>query len=121
MKKALRIVALIMAISLAFTCFTACSSNEKDETTKDGDNSFNDRVENNANAKTCSSNMKSVKACAANYFACYNEAAKSLADLAAMYDDGRLPTCPVDNREYDIVLNDDGSAIVTCPNGHTTN
>ena len=79
-------------------------------------------ITDNANNKTCSNNIKSIKTNAANYKATYNKPASATgAELADMFDDGEFPLCPLaegdaDNYAYEIAIDQDtGAATVECP------
>lgn len=76
-------------------------------------------ITDNANNKTCATNIKNIKTNAATYFSAHEQKAiNSLTDLAAMFDDGQMPKCPVDNtKEYTVYINaKTGAAEVKCPN-----
>lgn len=78
-------------------------------------------ITDNANNKTCSNNIKSIKTNAANYKATYNKPASATgAELADMFDDGEFPLCPLAEgdtaKAYTVAINQDtGAATVTCP------
>ncbi len=78
-------------------------------------------ITDNANNKTCSNNIKSIKTNAANYKATYNKPASANgAELADMFDDGDFPLCPLaegdTNSGYEISIDQDtGAATVECP------
>lgn len=72
----------------------------------------------NANNKTCSSNIKTIKSNAASYMSTYNSKVTKKDDIASMFDDNKLPECPladdgIDN-DYDIAITDKGAAEVKC-------
>ena len=79
-------------------------------------------ITDNANNKTCSNNIKSIKTNAANYKATYNKAAStSGAELALMFDDGKFPLCPLSEgdatKAYTVTIDQStGAATVKCPN-----
>lgn len=76
-------------------------------------------ITDNANNKTCATNIKNIKTNAANYFSAHEQKAiDNVTDLKAMFDDNNLPKCPVDNtKEYTIYINaKTGAAEVKCPN-----
>lgn len=74
-------------------------------------------VTKNANNKTCSNNIKSIKSNAATYASTYNEHVKAKADLKSMYDDGAMPVCPIDKtKAYKVSIGDKGEATVECQN-----
>lgn len=74
-------------------------------------------ITDNANNKTCASNIKTIKTNAANYFASHDQKAISEGDdLKAMFDDGKLPKCPVGDTDYVVAINQKtGAAKVFCP------
>lgn len=78
-------------------------------------------IQTNANNKTCGSNIKSIKTNAASYKTNYNVNATE-AGIAAMFDDGQLPECPlsddgVHDNDYTITIAaDTGAATVVCQN-----
>ena len=74
-------------------------------------------IKDNANNKTCAKNIKTLKSNAANYMASYDTKAGSVADLAQMFDDGKMPVCPLneDNHQnYLIAIQNNGAAVVAC-------
>ncbi len=74
-------------------------------------------IKDNANNKTCSRNMKSIKSNAANYMASYDAKISSLAELKEMFDDGQMPVCPInqdDHNNYKVAIESNGSAVVAC-------
>lgn len=78
-------------------------------------------ITDNANNKTCATNIKNIKTNAANYFSAHEQKAiDNIADLEAMFDDGKMPKCPVDNsatKNYTVYINaKTGAAEVKCPN-----
>lgn len=80
-------------------------------------------IQTNANNKTCGSNIKSIKTNAASYKTNYNANATE-AGIAAMFDDGALPECPLSDNgvadDYTITINaDTGAATVVCNNAST--
>lgn len=77
-------------------------------------------VTKNANNKTCSNNIKTIKSNAATYATTYNENVKAMADLASMLDDGQMPVCPIDKTQpYKVSIGDNGAAVVECQNVDT--
>ncbi|MGN0539614.1 MAG: hypothetical protein ACI4KI_07135, partial [Candidatus Fimenecus sp.] len=64
--------------------------------------------------KTCTINIGSIRANVANYYA-MNEKIPTYSDIERMFDDGRMPECPLGG-EYTIAVRPDGSAEVMCPN-----
>ncbi len=76
-------------------------------------------VTKNANNKTCSNNIKSIKSNAATYASTYNEYVQAKDDLKSMYDDGKMPVCPIDKtKAYKVSIGDKGQATVECPNNN---
>ncbi len=74
-------------------------------------------VTKNANNKTCSNNIKSIKSNAATYASTYNEHVQAKDDLQSMYDDGKMPVCPINKANaYKVSIGDKGEAKVQCPN-----
>lgn len=71
-------------------------------------------ITDNANNKTCASNIKTIKSNAANYRASYNESVQSLNDIATMFDDGVMPSCPLGSNPYRVDIDANGSAKVAC-------
>lgn len=71
----------------------------------------------NANNKTCTNNIKAIKSNAATYKASYN-ANIGATQLAAMFDDGKIPDCPFDQdndqTDYNIALDTNGAVKVAC-------
>ena len=77
-------------------------------------------ITDNANNKTCANNIKTIKSNAANYKATWN-ANVDATELAKMFDDGKIPTCPLSESTgtaYTITYNADGNGNVrvVCPN-----
>lgn len=72
----------------------------------------------NANNKACSANIKNIKTNAATYSTSYNKSVGAKADIAGMFDDGKLPDCPFDDdgdeTDYAISIDTNGSAKVMC-------
>lgn len=77
-------------------------------------------ITDNANNKTCASNIKTIKSNAANYRASYNESVQSLNDIATMFDDKVMPNCPLGDDAYVVGIDTNGSATVECPYVGTT-
>ena len=81
----------------------------------------------NANNKTCATNIETIKSTAANYYAAYDQVAlKDYADLAAFMDDGKIPVCPLavdtltdGSDDYKVFIQTNGSAKVVCPQLNT--
>lgn len=73
-------------------------------------------ITDNANNKTCATNIKTIKQNAANYFASHDQTAiNTKADLANMFDDKAIPKCPVSKAEYQVAINQKtGAASVYC-------
>ena len=73
-------------------------------------------ITDNANNKTCATNIKTIKGNAANFYASHEQATmSSLADMKAMFDDGKIPQCPVAKADYEIQIQSTGAAKVFCP------
>lgn len=71
----------------------------------------------NANNKTCATNIKNIKSNAATYASTYNQNVSALQDIKSMFDDGNMPTCPIDKtKAYKVKIDDKGAAIVECQN-----
>ena len=74
----------------------------------------------NANNKTCSTNIKTIKSNAASYMSTYNSKVTKKADIASMFDDNKLPECPLSDNgaadDYTIAITDKGAAEVQCNN-----
>lgn len=72
----------------------------------------------NANNKTCSSNIKTIKSNAASYMSTYNAKVTKTQDIADMFDDNKLPECPLSDdgtaNDYEIAITDKGAAEVKC-------
>lgn len=77
-------------------------------------------IKDNANNKTCLNNIKTIKSNAANYAASYNQNCQDLASLKSMFDDGKMPECPLSNdgteNDYEVYIQANGSAKVNCKN-----
>lgn len=73
-------------------------------------------ITDNANNKTCATNIKTIKQNAANYFASHDQkAVNRKQDLADMFDNKEIPKCPVSEAEYKIAVNETtGAATVFC-------
>lgn len=73
-------------------------------------------ITDNANNKTCATNIKTIKQNAANYFASHDQkAVNRKQDLADMFDDKHIPKCPVSEAEYTIAVDPTtGAATVFC-------
>ena len=70
----------------------------------------------NANNKTCATNIETIKTTAANYYASYDQnKLPSLDALKAFMDDGTVPECPLGGA-YVIAINAKGGADVFCAN-----
>lgn len=78
-------------------------------------------ITDNAKNKTCKNNVKLIQQNAANYYAMHSKVATTN-DLKAMFDDGKMPSCPWDGDEADetdytvTVDTNKGNASVTCAN-----
>lgn len=74
----------------------------------------------NANNKTCSSNIKTIKSNAASYMSTYNAKVTAKQDIADMFDNNKLPECPLSDdgtdNDYEIKITDKGAAEVACKN-----
>lgn len=74
----------------------------------------------NANNKTCSSNIKTIKSNAASYMSTYNAKVTKTQNIADMFDDNKLPECPLSDdgkaNDYEIAITDKGAAEVKCKN-----
>lgn len=90
-------------------------------------------IQRNANEKTCGNNIKTIKSNCATYMTSYNTKISTKAELAAMFDDGALPECPLKDNgtddDYTIAVAANGAATVYCssyktgdhePNGSLT-
>ena len=77
-------------------------------------------ITDNANNKTCASNIKTIKSNCANYYSSHDMSTiATLSDLKAMFDDGNMPKCPVGGdtgTDYSVVVKANGGADVYCPN-----
>ena len=75
-------------------------------------------IKDNANNKTCANNIKTIKSNAANYMASYNAKVANAQNLKDMFDDGKLPDCPLNatpnQNSYAIEIQSNGSAKVNC-------
>ncbi len=74
-------------------------------------------IKDNANNKTCAKNIKSIKSNAANYMASYDHKIEAIDELKDMYDDGKMPVCPLamdDYENYLVAIQDNGSAVIAC-------
>lgn len=125
MKKAIRILSLILAFSMIMMCFTGCELLEKeDREIIDLDDNGKDEDNDKKLCKTCEKNIDIIKANAVNYLACYNEF-PTIEDIALMFDNNQLPECPLSEdgdhtNDYDLFMNDFySSPVVICKNGHT--
>lgn len=71
----------------------------------------------NANNKTCASNIKTIKNSAANYYASYDQQTATKEAILSMMEGQAAPRCPIDKTEaYTVLIAADGSATVQCPN-----
>lgn len=61
---------------------------------------------------TCWNNIATIQANAHNYYLTYEEI-PSQSDIAAMFEDGKIPTCPAGG-QYTINIDSYGNATVTC-------
>lgn len=79
-------------------------------------------ITDNANAKTCGSNIKTIRNTVTNYYASNDQKAiPSKAVLISMTQDKEMPVCPLDEtKEYEVYVSTDGQCQVKCPNkdGH---
>ena len=78
-------------------------------------------ITDNANNKTCATNIKTIKQNCANYYSSHDmTTVSSLAQIKAMFDDGKMPVCPVGTGvnpgAYQVKIDTNGSAKVFCPN-----
>lgn len=74
-------------------------------------------ITDNANNKTCATNIKTIKQNCANYYSSHDmTTVSSLAQIKAMFDDGKMPVCPVGTGAYQVKIDTNGSAKVYCPN-----
>lgn len=71
-------------------------------------------IQDNANNKTCASNIKTIKEAAVNYKSQHNKSAGDEATLATQFEDGKIPHCPIDDGKYTITFKEDGSVEVAC-------
>ena len=80
-------------------------------------------ITDNADRKTCGTNIKSIKSSASNYYASHENSVLIDGDeLAKMYDNGEIPCCPIDNTPYNIWINKNtGGAYVVCQNANDSN
>lgn len=62
-------------------------------------------IQDNAKNNTCESNIDVIKQNAANYYA-INDKLATPDDIAKMFDDGKLPVCPWDDKAYTVTVND---------------
>lgn len=128
-KCALIIVPIVIVLSAAIGIGVFINRVEKTRNENQNDDSgvplvygVYDAVNTNANNKTCSSNIKTIKSNAASYRATYNENVSSLDQIAQMFDDNALPECPLsDNGDHtdDYVIAIDpntGAVYVYCKN-----
>ena len=80
----------------------------------------------NANNKTCDSNIKTIKSNAAAYKTNYNQSVADVADVESMFEDGYLPECPLSDNgthtdDYEISKADVAGAVkVYCQNYDAT-
>lgn len=78
-------------------------------------------ITDNAKNKTCKNNVKVIQQNAANYYAMHSVVATT-DDLAAMFDNGKMPSCPwdgddADEDDYTVTINaTTGNATVSCAN-----
>ncbi len=75
-------------------------------------------ITDNANNKTCASNIQTIKSNCANYYASNDQTTvSSLAQIKSMMDDEEMPVCPVDTtKAYAVYVKANGGAVVECPN-----
>lgn len=74
-------------------------------------------ITDNANNKTCATNIKTIKQNCANYYSSHDmTTVSSLNQVSAMFDDGKMPVCPVGTTAYEVKIDTNGSAKVYCPN-----
>ena len=77
-------------------------------------------ITDNAKNKTCKNNVKVIQQNAANYYAMHSTTA-SVADLKAMFDNNKMPSCPwdgddADEDDYTVTISATGNATVSCVN-----
>lgn len=78
-------------------------------------------ITDNAKNKTCKNNVKVIQQNAANYYAMHSQVATT-DDLAKMFDNGKMPSCPwdgddADENDYTVTINPTtGNATVSCAN-----
>lgn len=77
-------------------------------------------ITDNANAKTCGSNIKTIRNTVTNYYASNDQKAiPSKAVLISMTQDKKMPVCPLDEtKAYEVYVSNDGQCQVKCPNDH---
>lgn len=80
-------------------------------------------ITDNANNKTCATNIKTIKTNCANYYSSHDmTTVTSLSQIQGMFDDGKMPVCPVGGETgaaYQVYVLANGSAEVVCPNTAT--
>ncbi len=75
-------------------------------------------ITDNANAKTCGSNIKTIRNTVTNYYAS-NDQTKipDLATLISMTQDKKMPVCPLNEANaYSVYVSTDGQCQVYCAN-----
>lgn len=81
-------------------------------------------ITDNANNKTCATNISTIKSNAANYYASHEQTTvSSLSQLEAMMDNGKMPKCPVGGdaaQAYQVYIKTNGGALVVCPQVNAT-
>ena len=77
----------------------------------------------NANNKTCANNIKTIKSNAAAYKTNYNQNVTSYQDIESMFEDKRMPECPLKDdgnhaNDYIVGIADasTGAVLVKCQN-----
>lgn len=74
-------------------------------------------ITDNANNKTCATNIKNIKSNCANFYSSNDQTTvTSLRQISVMFDDGKMPVCPVGTGAYEVYVKGNGSAEVICPN-----
>lgn len=77
-------------------------------------------ITDNANNKTCATNIKNIKSNCANFYSSNDQTTvTSLSQISDMFDDGKMPVCPVGTGAYEVYVKANGSAEVVCPNINT--
>ena len=76
----------------------------------------------NSKNKTCATNIDNIQANVRNYYLGHGVTSNNSTDIAAMFDDGKMPECPweetagadSDENDYTITVGTEGKSTVVC-------